>query len=184
MISLRLAAKETTTRPNLPKRQENVPTVSKLVSLRVNDLQENYLDRQGNSYDMMFWTFAIFSFFSLWWKFQIHCSTIWSDVYWLLRYLAWHVTYIMQFMRVTHLSTCLETPSSWTNDGCNITEDSQFTATNLLTKTSNQLFPTILMPVVAYFGLVRFAKKLWMKVLFADLLWEKNNVSSLKQYGS
>jgi hypothetical protein len=54
MISLRIAAKETTTIPNLPKRQENVPTVSKLISLRVNNLQEKYLDRQGNSYDMMF----------------------------------------------------------------------------------------------------------------------------------
>ena len=29
-------------------------------------------------------------------------------------------------------------------------------------------------------GYVRFAKKPWLKVLFADLLWEKNIVRSLK----
>jgi hypothetical protein len=72
--------------------------------LRVNNLQEKYLDRQGNSYDMMFWT-----------------------------------------------------PSSWANDGCNISNASkklwQFTAINLLTKT-NHLFPTILVPVVAYIHLI------------------------------
>jgi len=29
-------------------------------------------------------------------------------------------------------------------------------------------------------GLVRFAEKSWLKILFADLLWEKNTVRSLK----
>ena len=33
-------------------------------------------------------------------------------------------------------------------------------------------------------GPVRFAEKPWLKILFADLLWEKNTVRSLKQYGS
>jgi len=88
-----------------------------------------------------------FPFFNLWWKFQIHCTAIRSQVYSLLRHAAWPVTYIMQFLRVTHLSTCLQTPSSWTNDHCHITEASkkvrQLTAINLLTKTNN-LFPPFL----------------------------------------
>jgi len=33
---------------------------------------------------------------------------------------------------------------------------------------------------VRMFGPVRFAEKLWLKVLFADLLGEKNTVRSLK----
>jgi hypothetical protein len=32
-------------------------------------------------------------------------------------------------------------------------------------------------------GSVRLTDKTWLKVLFADLLWEKNNVRSLKKYG-
>lgn len=92
MISLRLATKETTTRPNLPKRQENVPIISKLVSLRVNNLQENYLDRQGNSYDMMLWTFAIF--FLLQSVMKIPPALL-NDMIWCLlafEVLGWHVT--------------------------------------------------------------------------------------------
>ena len=33
-------------------------------------------------------------------------------------------------------------------------------------------------------GPVRFAEKPWLKVLFAEFLWEKNTVHLLKQYGS
>jgi hypothetical protein len=62
-----------------------------------------------------------FPFFSLWW-FHTHCWRIWSDVHYLVRYLAWPATYIMQFLRVTQLSACLEAPRWWTNDDWYVSE--------------------------------------------------------------
>ena len=44
-------------------------------------------------------------------KIPYHCSRIWSDVHSLVRYWAWPATDIMQFLRVTQLSACLEAPS-------------------------------------------------------------------------
>jgi hypothetical protein len=34
---------------------------------------------------------------------------------------------------------------------------------------------------IMYLESVRFAEKLWLKILFVDLLWEKNIVSAKKQ---
>ena len=38
--------------------------------------------------------------------------------------------------------------------------------------------------VAMTFGPVRFAEKAWLKVLFVDLLWEKNIISFMKQHDS
>jgi len=42
-----------------------------------------------------------------------------------VRYWAWAVTYIMQFLRVVHLSACLEAPSGFTNDHSHVPEASK-----------------------------------------------------------
>jgi len=65
------------------------------------------------------WHLPFSPLFSLWWKFYIYCSMIWSDVQPLVRYLAW-------LLLISYdLSACLEALSRWTNDDCYASEASR-----------------------------------------------------------